>query len=111
MAETDGDKTEAPTPRRRAEARDQGNLARSQDLTLALLLIGVMVMLHTGGPKLVTALKSLVQETLGGSSMSDTSGQGALGGTLHAILTAGAAMAPLLVGVVLIATLANVVQV
>lgn len=111
MADSDGDKTEAPTPRRRAEARDQGNLARSQDLTVALLLIGVMMMLHSGGPKLVSALKSLVQETLGSTSMTDTSPGAALAGMLHAILSAGAAMAPLLVGVVLIAAIANVLQV
>ena len=35
MAEDDGDKTEAPTPRRRQEAREQGNIARSPDLTAA----------------------------------------------------------------------------
>ena len=40
MAESDGDKTEAPTPRRRTEAREQGNIARSHDLTSSVLLIG-----------------------------------------------------------------------
>ena len=33
MAEDNGDKTEAPTPRRRQEALEQGNVARSQDLS------------------------------------------------------------------------------
>lgn len=39
-----GDKTEAPTPRKRMEAREQGNVAKSQDLTAAIgLLSGLML--------------------------------------------------------------------
>ena len=40
MAENDAEKTEAPTPRRRQEARDEGNVARSTDLTAAVVLLG-----------------------------------------------------------------------
>ena len=40
MSEDAGEKTEAPTARRRQEARDQGNIARSTDLTSAVLLLG-----------------------------------------------------------------------
>lgn len=35
-----GEKTEAPTPRRRREARRRGQVARSADLTAALILLG-----------------------------------------------------------------------
>jgi flagellar biosynthetic protein FlhB len=111
MADDQGDKTEAPTPRRRAEAREQGNVARSQDLTLAVLLIGIMLMLHSTGPKLVAALRALVHEMLDAPSMSDFTADGATSGALHAIVTVGWAMAPLLIGVVIIALLANIVQV
>ena len=111
MADDQGDKTEAPTPRRRAEAREQGNVARSQELTLALMLLGVMLMLHATGPKLVQALKTLVHDMLGPDSISDLSASGTLGGTLRAIYLVGAAMAPLLIGVIVIAFIANVVQV
>jgi flagellar biosynthetic protein FlhB len=111
MAEDQGDKTEAPTPRRRTEAREQGNVARSQDLTLAALLIGIMLMLNATGPKLVTALRGLVHEMLGGPSLSDFSSAGATDGALRAITVVGWAMAPLLAGVVIIALVANIVQV
>ena len=111
MAEARDDKTEAPTPRRRAEAREQGNVARSPDLTVALLLIGMMLMLHGTGPKLVSAMRALVQEMLEAQAFTDTSAGGALTSALRAVLVAGAAMAPLLVGVVLIAAIANVLQV
>jgi len=45
MAEDFGDKTEAATPRRRQEAREEGNVARSPDLVAALLLVGMFVLL------------------------------------------------------------------
>ena len=111
MADDRGDKTEAPTPRRRAEAREQGNVARSPDLTLALLLLGIILMLHATGPKLVEALRSLVHEMLDLPALSDVSPASAAGAMLHAIYTMAAAMAPLLVGVVVIALIGNVVQV
>jgi flagellar biosynthetic protein FlhB len=111
MADDTGDKTEAPTPRRRAEAREQGNIARSQDLTVALMLLGVMLTLNSTGPRLVNALKVLVHTMLGAESLSDFSTDGATGGMLHAVYAAGAALAPLLVAVVVIAIVANFLQV
>jgi flagellar biosynthetic protein FlhB len=45
-----GDKTEEPTPRRRQEAREEGQIARSSDLTAALaILAGVLLMRALGG--------------------------------------------------------------
>src|SRR6266404_6449846 len=111
MADDNGDKTEAPTPRRRAEAREQGNVARSQDLTLALMLLGVMVTLNATGPRLVNALKVLVHKMLSAESLSDFTPDGATGSALHAIYVAGYALAPLLIAVVAIACTANFVQV
>jgi flagellar biosynthetic protein FlhB len=111
MAEDKGDKTEAPTPRRRQEARDQGNIAKSPDVSVALVLIGMMVMLKTSGPKLVDALKTLVHDMLSSDSLSNFSTASIGGGMLRAIHLIGLAMAPLLIGVVLIAIIGNVVQV
>lgn len=111
MADDTGDKTEAPTPRRRAEAREQGNIARSQDLTIALMLLGVMLTLNATGPRLVNAMKATVHSMLAPESLSDFSVDGATGGMLQAVYAAGAALAPLLVTVVVIACVSNVVQV
>jgi flagellar biosynthetic protein FlhB len=52
----DGDRTEAPTPRRREEARERGQIARSTDLTSALLLLGGMLFLRWLGPSLIAWL-------------------------------------------------------
>jgi flagellar biosynthetic protein FlhB len=111
MAEDRGDKTEAPTPRRRQEARDQGNIAKSPDVTVALILLGVMVLLHSTGPRMVEILKALIHDLLGPNSLSDLTSASAGGALLRAIYSGGAVMAPLLLGVVLIAIIGNVAQI
>lgn len=54
-----GDKTEQPTPRRRAEAREEGQVARSQDLTAAISLIGGLVMLKFLGPGMLEEMLNM----------------------------------------------------
>ncbi|MBP7933872.1 MAG: flagellar biosynthesis protein FlhB [Phycisphaerae bacterium] len=46
MADTLQDKTEPATPRRREEARERGQVARSSDFTSAVVLLGAIVVLY-----------------------------------------------------------------
>src|SRR5271156_3157485 len=111
MAEdSGGDKTEPPTPKRRQEAREQGNVARSPDLTAALLLIGVLMLLKYFGGALVQTLRSLVRELLSLNSLADLNPDGAGALLLRAFMAVALAMAPLLAGVMVIAMVANVAQ-
>ncbi len=50
MPDSDGEKTQDPTPHRRQKARQEGQVAKSQDLSSAvLLLLGLMVLMGLGG--------------------------------------------------------------
>src|SRR5688500_13054470 len=110
MAEDFGDNTEAPTPRRRMEAREQGNIARSPDLTAAVLIIAAMLMLNWYGDGVVAALRALMKELLSAEWI--TSGAETIAPTvLSALVKIGVAMAPLLIGIILAAVLINLVQV
>jgi len=111
MAEDAGDKTEAPTPRRRQEAREQGNIPRSADLTAAAVVLGTMVMLNWYGRGMVGALKDLMSEMLSSQSLSDWSTGSALVGLVRAFIAAGIAMAPVFAGVMVIAIAVNLAQV
>jgi flagellar biosynthetic protein FlhB len=111
MAEEFGEKTEAPTPRRRTEAREQGNIPRSQDLTSAILLLASLLLLSSCGPRIITALHALVKNNLGPASMADYSIEGATHGALRGFLSIGSALAPFLGGLVFTAIVANVAQV
>ena len=111
MAEDMGDKTEAPTPKRRSEAHDQGNIARSQDLTASVVILGLMMMLKWYGEGLVKALKSLMEEVLSGRVLGDTNIDGLFALFTRMILVAARAMAPLFIGAIIIAVLINLIQV
>jgi flagellar biosynthetic protein FlhB len=112
MAEEDsGDKTEAPTPRRRLEAREQGNVARSPDLTSAAQLIGILVLLKIFGGGVVSALRLVLDELLSAHSLSNLNPAGAPGDFVRAVAGVGIAMMPLFVGMVLIAIAVNLAQV
>ena len=59
MAAEKEEKTEAPTPRRRSEARAGGQVARSQDLTAAVLTTTAFLSLYLFGPKIWQSMIAL----------------------------------------------------
>lgn len=64
------DKTEPATPRRRSEARSKGQVARSQDLTAAVLLLSGFLALSLLGPGIWNSLLAITKAGLtGGSSV------------------------------------------
>jgi flagellar biosynthetic protein FlhB len=111
MAEDTGDKTEAPTPRRREEAREQGQIARSPDLTAAALLLGFLLLMNSFGSGLIRALQALMRELLSPDSLAQFNTD-VLGPTLlRTLLLVGGALAPLLLGAIVIAIIVNLIQV
>ena len=64
MAETDQEKTEQPTPRRRQEAREQGNVAKSMDLTAAVMLLAAMGLLYLLGMRILGAMRHSIADAL-----------------------------------------------
>ncbi len=61
----EGEKTEAPTPRKRTRAREQGNVAKSQDLNVAFLLLAMFSALYFLGFPSVTRLAGIMRDMLG----------------------------------------------
>ena len=59
-----GEKTEQPTARRRQEAREEGQVARSTDLTSAVALLTGLVLLEVLGPGMRESLMGLVKEMM-----------------------------------------------
>src|SRR3954449_9005517 len=65
MAESGaGDKTEKATPKRRADARKEGQVARSMDMNGAIVLLASLMVLSAMAPKMVESLKQMMRSTL-----------------------------------------------
>ena len=60
MSEEFGDKTEAPTPKRKREASEQGDILRSREFATALVMLAGVAWLMFAGPSLVAALKAIL---------------------------------------------------
>lgn len=58
-------RTEPATPRRRQEARERGQVARSQDLASALVLFGVVLFMRLYGERLLWGLAGAARAILG----------------------------------------------
>src|SRR4051812_41573165 len=109
MAEDQGDKTEAPTPRRRQQAAEQGQVVRSQDLVAAALVVGAMFLLKKFGGDIMAALRTYLVECFG--SFGNTNGRSAVEQLGHGVVLSGKALWPLMLGLVVIAAVGNIAQV
>lgn len=68
MAEYDGDKSQEATPHRRQQARQEGHVAKSQDLgSAALLVLGLLILMMLG-PEVLRFLETCTREQLGGAA-------------------------------------------
>lgn len=111
MAEDFGDKTEAPTPRRREEAREQGRVARSNDLVAASLLLGFMLLMNSFGPGLIKALRQVTETLLSPASFREISHDSIMPTVTQAVTIVAVGSAPLLLGGLLVAVVVNLAQV
>ena len=64
--ESDAEKTQSATPRRREEARKQGNVWQPRELAPAAALAVAAVMVTLAGPLLWQGLAGFLARTLGG---------------------------------------------
>ena len=111
MAESGFEKTEAPTPRKRSEAREQGNVARSTDLNAACILLGAILLLYFFGRKMLFGMKVLVESMLSDSlSINPTQADDVDRMLQFAGRVVLEMMAPMGLGIFLIALLVSVSQ-
>ncbi len=105
-----GEKTEAPTPRRIEEARERGQVARSTDLTAAFMLLAATAVLYFGGSFMGGTLMDALHDMLGQSSPMSITDSQANKTMVDVMLRFGMAMAPMLIGMSVVALLATLIQ-
>lgn len=110
MADDAGERTEPATPRRRQEARERGQIARSADLTSAVLLLGGLLCLKWFAPGMMASLLAVMREYLTLDDASAAAGVDVVQILSSVALFALAASGPILAGLVVFAVLSNIVQ-
>jgi flagellar biosynthesis protein FlhB len=111
MAEGE-DKTEAPTARRRQEAREEGNVARSQDLTASAMLLAGVIALNYFGLRVLEGMKIDLETVLAGGTTTNQTRPDDLGNLLgYTGWIAVRTLTPLLLCVMAVGVLATVAQV
>ncbi len=112
MADDLGEKTEDATPKRRREAREEGNIARSNDAANAILLLGAVLVLASGIKPFLFTLASLLEKSLSGDHLASGVRPEEVAELIVPIAMEGAlAAAPIVLGATLIAILAHLWQV
>jgi len=111
MADPGGDKTQEATPHRRRQAREQGQVARSQDLGSAvLLLLGLVCLLLLGGG-LIEYLGRYTRGQLGGAAWLEADGQFVVSQWIAMLLELARYLLPIMGLLFVGAVLVNVLQV
>jgi len=112
MAEDLGERTEDPTPRRLSEARAKGQVAKSADLSSAILLSGVVALLLVFLPWMFRSLATLVRYHLDERTLGAAPTIGRIGPdlTLTALETARIVV-PVMALLALIALIGNISQI
>jgi flagellar biosynthetic protein FlhB len=112
IREDDGsERTYEPTPLRLDEARRRGQVARSADLAAAVPLLAGVAMLGLLGPRLLSEMTRMTAELLDGRDRPMDGPTSAGAATLWAAAPVLLLLGPVFLGVVVVAILANVVQV
>ncbi len=110
MAEGSGEKKHAATDRRRRQAREKGQVVRSQDLTSAALLLAALGVLWWFGDAASEQIASTMKEALSNPRIESPGTDGAT----HELLRIGGrlalAAAPILIAMMTAAILVNVTQ-
>uniref|UniRef100_A0A7C3UY96 Flagellar biosynthetic protein FlhB n=1 Tax=Desulfobacca acetoxidans TaxID=60893 RepID=A0A7C3UY96_9BACT len=104
------DRTEEPTPKRRAEAREKGQVARSKDLSASLVLITGLVVLAFWSSIMGAKSAALVQSSLEGLRPGLVTSANLPALFLSYGQAFGQLLAPLWLGLIVTALLANFLQ-
>ncbi len=111
MPDQSGEKSQEPTHHRRQKAREQGQVARSQDLGSALLLLAGLLLMMMLGSRMIEYVTGYTRLHLGGEAWLSADPDFALAHWNETLVGLGRAVLPLLGMIMLAAILVNLVQV
>lgn len=110
MAESGDEKKHVPTQRRRQKARAEGQVAQSQDLTSAVLLLAALAALWFFGAQAAGQLAGTIADGLSSTSIGSLTTEDAAHTIMRSSLRVGIAVVPILIALLATGILINVTQ-
>ena len=110
MAETFGDKSHPATPYRRQKAREEGHVAKSQDLASAIVLLGSIAALFWLGSGAANALEEFFRRQFGEFSLAHSDAESFVSKSLDTFLFLGNVLLPFFGVLLVIAIASHVIQ-
>ncbi len=104
------ERTEEATPKKRADTRRKGQVARSKDLNSVMVLLGGALLLRLLAPRFLEGLSDAMTGAFRHLADGDFTAQSLTGSETHILTLTMNIMLPLLLGIALISILANVLQ-
>jgi flagellar biosynthetic protein FlhB len=105
------DRTEAPTDKRRSEARNKGNVAKSTEITSALVLLTGLLLLKLFGPWMYQKIVAFSYDSLSMLSHPRADYGFSAGLLVKGIVATSLICGPVCIGIMFIGVLANLLQV
>lgn len=107
----DPSKTEKPTGKRISDARKKGNVAKSQDINNAAVLLTASVMIYFSWPPLAEVLRNMMAERLGHLPEQDLTVDYLVHISSQTVQAVGVVLAPILLALLVVGVVVNYVQV
>jgi len=104
------DRTEAPTQRRIADAREQGQVVRSTEVNVAAILLLSVMLLQGPGRNLVSAISNIVENTLQELPNTEITPSWLKQTTISVIMQIAPSLGLMLLGIMVTGVLATLVQ-
>jgi flagellar biosynthetic protein FlhB len=111
MAENDDqERTEQATSKRREEAREKGQIARSQEVVSVGILVAGLIFFYFGGTGMLAKTLDLMASILGRAGSADLTPDSVRAIITSCIIKGFGILFPLLIAVLIAAVLGNVLQ-
>lgn len=107
----DPSKTEKPTPKRISDARKKGNIAKSQDINNAAVLLTASVLLYYSWPPIAKVLREMMTERLAHLPEQDFTLDLVMHLAAQTAQAVGVVLAPILLSLLIVGVVANYAQV
>ena len=111
MADTDQEKTERPTGKRRSETRQKGRVVKSQEVNSYLVLMGGLLAFYFAGSYMVTEIVFFMKQTILQSASVRIEGANVAPLLWQTVIVLAKVLGPFLLVVMTAAMLANLIQV